>query len=85
MGEYSKALSSHEKALEIQQKTLPPTHPHWAMSYNNIGLVYAKMGEYSKARPFFERAVDIGQQSLPKDHPLFQGWRKNLDLVKKNL
>ena len=40
MGEYSKALSSHEKALAIQQQSLPSNHPDLAMSYNNIGLVY---------------------------------------------
>ena len=38
MGEYSKALSSHEKALEIRQQSLPPNHPDLASSYNNIGL-----------------------------------------------
>jgi tetratricopeptide (TPR) repeat protein len=85
MDEYSKALSSHEKGLEIYQKTLPPTHPNLAMSYNNIGNVYYSKGEYSKAVSFYQRAVDIGEQSLPKDHPLFQGWRKNLELVKKKL
>jgi tetratricopeptide (TPR) repeat protein len=85
MGEYSKALSYYEKALEIQQKTLPPTHPDLASSYYNIGNVYYDMGEYSKAVSFYQRAVDIGQQSLPQDHPRLQGWRKNLDLVKKKL
>jgi tetratricopeptide (TPR) repeat protein len=26
-GEYSKALSYHEKALKIRQQSLPPNHP----------------------------------------------------------
>ncbi|CAF1116869.1 unnamed protein product [Adineta steineri] len=33
MGDYSKALSFHEKALETDQKTLPTNHPHLAASY----------------------------------------------------
>ncbi|CAF1507613.1 unnamed protein product, partial [Adineta steineri] len=33
---YSKALSSHEKAIEIQQQVLPPNHPDLAVSYANI-------------------------------------------------
>ena len=37
MGDYSKALSSHEKALAIRQQSLPPNHPDLASSYNNIG------------------------------------------------
>ncbi|CAF4062078.1 unnamed protein product [Rotaria magnacalcarata] len=36
MGEYSKALSSHERALEIRKIALPPNHPGLAASYNNI-------------------------------------------------
>ena len=36
--EYSKALSYYEKALEIEQKTLPSNHPYLAISYNNIGI-----------------------------------------------
>ncbi|CAF4221947.1 unnamed protein product, partial [Rotaria sordida] len=39
MGNYSEALSSHEKALAIRQKSCPPNHPHLAMCYNDIGLV----------------------------------------------
>ena len=49
MGEYSKALSSHEKALKIYENTLPPNHPDLATSYTCHGSVYCKMGEYSKA------------------------------------
>jgi hypothetical protein len=45
MGEYSKALSSHEKALEIYQKTLPANHPLLATSYNNIVEVDRSIGE----------------------------------------
>jgi tetratricopeptide (TPR) repeat protein len=60
MGEYSKSLCSHEKALEIKQQSLPRNHPDLAASYNNIGVVYDSMGEYSKARSFYELAVNIG-------------------------
>ena len=85
MGEYTKALSSHEKALEIKQQSLPPNHPDLAQSYNNIGAVYDNMGEYSKAHSFYERAVENGQQSLPSNHPELQKWRRNLENVKKKL
>jgi tetratricopeptide (TPR) repeat protein len=85
MGDYTKALSSHEKALAIKQQSLPANHPDLASSYNNIGLVYYSTGDYSLARPYFERAVDIGQQSLPSDHPTLKQRRKNLELVKKKL
>ena len=71
MGEYSKALSYYEKALEIQQQSLPPNHPDLAEFYNNIGSVYDSMGEYSKALLSYEKALEIQQQSLPPNHPRF--------------
>ena len=37
MGEYPKALSYYEKALAIQQQSLPSNHPDLALSYSNIG------------------------------------------------
>jgi tetratricopeptide (TPR) repeat protein len=85
MGEYSKALSSHEKALEIKQKTLPPNHPDFATSYNNIGSVYYEMKQYPKALPFFERALEIFRNSLPSNHPSIQTLRQNIEIVKEKL
>ena len=39
MGEHSKALSYHEQALEIRQKTLPANHPDLATSVQQHGRV----------------------------------------------
>ena len=85
MGDYPKALSYYEKALEIQKHSLPSNHPDLGKSYNNIGSVYSNMGDYPKARSFYERAVEIGQHSLPPNHPHLQEWKRNLDNVKKKM
>jgi tetratricopeptide (TPR) repeat protein len=85
MGEYSKALSYYEKALEIRQKTLPANHPDFAQSYNNIGSVFDSMGEYSKALSYFERALDILQRSQPPNHPNIKTVKKSIEIVKKKL
>ncbi|CAF4133530.1 unnamed protein product [Adineta steineri] len=68
MGDYPKALSSHENALAIRQ-SLPLNHPDLGASYNNIGLVYYKMGDYRKALLSHEKALTIKLQSLPSNHP----------------
>jgi len=83
MGKYPQALSSHVKALEIQQQSLPSNHPDLALSYTNIGLAFESIHNYSKACSFYERAVNIGQQSLPPNHPNLQQWKKNLDNITK--
>ena len=81
MGEYSKALSFHEKALGILQETLPPNHPNLATSYNNIGQVYSNMGEYSKALSFHEKALGIRQETLPPNHPYLATSYNNIGQV----
>jgi tetratricopeptide (TPR) repeat protein len=55
MDEYSKVLSSHEKALAS-------SHSDLATTYNDMGLVYYQMDNYRKLFSFYERAVDIGQR-----------------------
>jgi tetratricopeptide (TPR) repeat protein len=85
-GQYFKALSYYEKAIEIRQKeTLAENHPDLATTFNNICQLYSKMGEQSEAVSFYERAIDIGQRSLPENHPHLQMYRENLKFVRKNL
>ncbi|CAF4198749.1 unnamed protein product, partial [Adineta steineri] len=46
-GDYEKAIWYCEQGLRIKQKTLPPNHPDFATSYNNIASAYDKIGEHS--------------------------------------
>jgi tetratricopeptide (TPR) repeat protein len=85
MGEYSKALSLCEKAIEIREKTLLGDHPDLATSYNNVALVYESMKEYSKALSYFERALIIWESSLPFMHPQLQSVRVHIKYVKQKL
>ncbi|CAF1464490.1 unnamed protein product [Adineta steineri] len=84
-GEYQEALLSHEKALAIQQQSLPSTHPDLANSYNNIGLVYDNMGDYPKALSSHEKALAIRQQSLPFNHPHLGSSYKNIGNVYRHM
>ena len=43
-GEYEEAILYYEKALAIQQQSLPPNHPDLAYIYNGIGSAYENMG-----------------------------------------
>jgi tetratricopeptide (TPR) repeat protein len=80
-GDYEKALSFYEKALEIRQKTLPPNHPSLATSYNNIGLVYQNMEEYSKAFSFYEKTREIFEKTLPPNHRMLATSYNNIGAV----
>ena len=81
MGEYSKALSFHEKVIEIRQKACLPNHPKLAVVYNNITYQYRYMGEYSKALLFYERALNIWQYTLPSNDPYLQDVRESIKIV----
>jgi tetratricopeptide (TPR) repeat protein len=78
MGEYSKALSSHEKALAS-------SHSDLATAYNDMGLVYYQMDNYRKLFSFYERAVDIGQRSLFRHDPCLWLWNNSRKRVNKKL
>ena len=81
MGEYSKALSYFEQALEIFQKTIPPNYPKLTAAYSNIGMVYNNMGEYSKALSYLEQVLEIRQKTLPANHPDLAGSYNNIGVV----
>ncbi|CAF1189111.1 unnamed protein product [Rotaria sordida] len=85
MGEYSKALSSYERSLEIRKIALPPNHPDLAGSYNNIAAVYNNMGEYSKAVSSLETSLEVLKKSLPPMHPHLALVKRNIENIKKSL
>ncbi|CAF1638517.1 unnamed protein product [Adineta ricciae] len=84
-GDYKMAIEYYEKALKIQETTLPSNHPSLATSYSNIALVYDKMGEYSKALSFFEKALEIEEKTLPSNHPDLAQSYNNIGLVYYNM
>ncbi|CAF4166380.1 unnamed protein product, partial [Rotaria sordida] len=87
MGEYSKALLSHERSLEIRKIVLllPPNHPDLAASYNNIGIVYNSMGVYSKALSLYERSLEIKKIALTKNHLDLALSYNNIGVVYQNM
>jgi tetratricopeptide (TPR) repeat protein len=80
-GEYEETLEFYEKALEIQQQILPPSHPDLAYSYNNIGNVYYSLSDYSKALSSYEKALEIMQQSPPLNHSDLASTYNNIGAV----
>ena len=70
MREYAAAKQSHEQALAIRRKSLPPDHPDIAHSLTNLGNVQSELREYAAAKQSYEQALAIFRKSLPPDHPL---------------
>ncbi|CAF0819675.1 unnamed protein product [Adineta steineri] len=84
-GKYQEALSFHEKALTIRQRSLPSNHPDLGDSHNGIGLIYYKMGDYPKALSYYGKALTIRQQSLPPNHPNLAASYNSIGVVYRNM
>ncbi|MEO0473145.1 MAG: tetratricopeptide repeat protein, partial [Bacteroidota bacterium] len=57
------------KALAIQLRTLPPDHPDFAGTYNNIGSAFANQEEYQQALEYYLKALDIKIKDIGPEHP----------------
>jgi tetratricopeptide (TPR) repeat protein len=84
-GDYESAIGYHEQGLAINQKTLPPNHPHLALSYNNMGEAYRNMGEYSKALSFYQKALEIQRKTLSPNHPGLATSYNNMGQAYRNM
>ena len=68
LGKFVQGKEHGHRALEIQIKTLGPTHVNVGVSYNNLGAVYQEMGELKKAKDFYRRALEIKIEGLGPTH-----------------
>ena len=67
--EYAAAKQSHEEALAIRRKALPPDHPDIATSLNNLGVVQSALREYAAAKQSQEEALAIYRKARPGPPP----------------
>lgn len=79
-GDYGKALSFHNRALENDRKN--GSRKDQALSLNNIGNVFLKQGHYSKAISNYEQSLEIRQDINDLDGVASS--LNNLGLVYKN-
>ncbi len=67
-GQYPEAEAFFQRAIAIGEKALGPEHPHLAIYYNNLALLYLDQGRYEEAEPLFQRAIAIGEKALGPEH-----------------
>ena len=68
-GQYTKAQTPLERALDIREKTLGAEHSDVATSLNNLALLYKTQGQYAQAEPLYQRALHIYKKALGAEHP----------------
>ncbi|CAF4916992.1 unnamed protein product [Rotaria sp. Silwood2] len=56
-------------SLKIYKKSLPPEHPHVAMTLENMGLAHEDNDDLEQALVFYKKAASIFRHCLPLTHP----------------
>ena len=69
VGQYIKAQTPLERALDIREKALGAAHPNVATSLNNMAVLYDTQGQYTQAEPLYQRALDVCEKALGAAHP----------------
>ena len=57
------------KAMAILERVLPPDHPDFATSLNNLAATYSALGDFRKALEYHLKSLSIFEKVLPSDHP----------------
>lgn len=81
--DFESARNWYERALAIEDLTMPPMHPKRGTSFNNYGVFLDEIGEYQEAEAYFKRALNIRQASLGLDHPVTSVVWQNLGVCLK--
>lgn len=68
-GEYSNALNSFKKTLQLKEKKYSGFHTEIAKTYANIGVVYKKQGQLEKSLAYYNKAIKIfNNNKTPKNN-----------------
>jgi tetratricopeptide (TPR) repeat protein len=82
--DYDQALMNLKKAIEIQEKTLPPDSLALARTYHNIATTYDLMKNYDLASKYYKKALKIREAVLPVEHPAIAITYNNLGCMYKD-
>lgn len=68
-GQFTQALRSAERALELRRKALGASHPDVATSLNRLATLYIMRGDPALAEPFLREALTIREEAQGPEHP----------------
>lgn len=81
LGEWDEAQRQHEKALELYEATVGPSHPDVAMAHNNLGNVFNARDALADAEREYRKAVEIRERAYGDEHPRVATSLSNLGII----
>ena len=67
LGNYTSALQSHQRALDIRRKLLGEEHSDTAQSYYSLGITQYNLGHYTSALQSAQRALNIRRKRFGEE------------------
>ena len=68
MGDFTSALQSHQRALDIRVKLFGEEHLETAECCHSLGLTQYKLGDFTSGLQSHQRALDIRLKLLGEEH-----------------
>ena len=68
LGEFTSALQSKQRALEIRRTLFGEEHSATADSYNSVGVTQHQLGEFTSALQSKQRALEIRRTLFGEEH-----------------
>ncbi|MBI0400294.1 tetratricopeptide repeat protein [Cyclobacterium marinum] len=78
MGHREEATEYGEKAVLAAQKEMGKRHPHYAISLQNLAVMYQSLGRNTEAKQLYHIALDIEKEILGESHPEYASTLSNL-------
>jgi tetratricopeptide (TPR) repeat protein len=77
-GEAEEAEALLKRALTIKERLFGAENVEWAMTANNLGVLYREQGRHAEAEELLSRALDAFERTLREGHPNLAACRDNL-------
>ena len=77
-GKFREAVRLAESSAAVRKELLGEAHPDYAMSLNNLALIYHAQGDYARAEPLCRQALEIQRKALGEAHPDYATSLNNL-------
>ncbi len=83
-GEYEKAIPIAEKALSVAKTQYGISHPAYATSLSDLGVINMNLGKFERAESLYHEAIKIRKKTLGENHSDYGASLNNLaNLYKK--
>jgi tetratricopeptide (TPR) repeat protein len=77
-GRYEQALPVAQQACELPRRLAGAQHPFFAISLNNLAMLYKAMGDPAAALPVYRQALEVNRAALGEAYPIFATSLHNL-------